>query len=105
MARLEQFNVQWEYEFDNTGIETLKLLAHTTVCHSPLCTLDALYGGMIEAMQVHYKEREGKNSLYVDGMILYPYICKYFKFLEAIQASMWETSAKKMKPACVRMVL
>jgi len=31
-------------------------------------------------MLLHYKVRENETVQYVDVMILYPYICKYFKF-------------------------
>jgi len=42
--------------------------------------MDALYGGRTVAMRLQYKAREGETIQYVDFMILYPYICKYFKF-------------------------
>jgi G:T-mismatch repair DNA endonuclease (very short patch repair protein) len=68
MARLVQITragyqvkVQWECEFDNAGIATPKLFAHQTVCKSPLCTRDALYGGRTEAMRLHYKARKGET--------------------------------------------
>jgi len=87
MARLEQITragykvkVQWECLFDNAGIAKPELLAHPTVCKSPQCTRDALYGGRTEAMRVHYKAREGDTIQYVDVMNLYPFICKYRKF-------------------------
>ena len=87
MARLEQIKrakyqvkVQWECEVDHAGIATPELLAHPPVCHSPLCTRDALYGGRTQAMRLHYKAREGETIQYVDVISLYPYICKYFKF-------------------------
>jgi len=45
MALLEQITrvgyqvkVQWECEFDDSGIETTELLAYPTVCQSRLCT-------------------------------------------------------------------
>jgi len=51
------------------------------VRHAPLNTRDALYGGRTEAMRLHYKVREGVETVqYCDRMTLYPYICKYFKF-------------------------
>jgi len=88
MARMEQITragyqvkFQWECEFDNTAIATPELLAHPTVCKSPLCTRDALYGCRTEAMHLHYKAREGETIQYVDVMSLYPYICKYLNFL------------------------
>ena len=50
MARLEQITragyqakFQWECEFDDSGIATPELLAHSTVRQSHLCTPDALY--------------------------------------------------------------
>jgi len=44
-------------------------------------TRDALYRGRTEAMRLHYKIKEGEESVqYCDIMSLYPYICKYFKF-------------------------
>jgi len=68
MARLDQITragyqvkVQWECAFDDAGIATPELLAHSTVCKIPLCTRDALYGGRTEAMRLHYKAREGET--------------------------------------------
>jgi hypothetical protein len=75
--------IQWECKFHEAKIVDQKseLLVHLIVRHSPLITRDALYGGSTEAMRLHYKIREGKESvLYCDVMSLYPYICKYFKF-------------------------
>jgi hypothetical protein len=84
MARIEQLKqagyrviTHWECEFD----ERPELLVHPIIKHAPLITPDALYGGRTEAMKLHYKIREGKESVqYCDVMSLYPYICKYFKF-------------------------
>jgi hypothetical protein len=84
MARIEQLKsagytvkVQWECEFE--GADDLR--AHPIVRHAPLNTRDALYGGRNEAMRLHYKIREGEETVqYCDVMSLYPYICKYFKF-------------------------
>jgi len=82
MARLEKINrdgyhvkVQWECEFHNDCI------AQPTVCKSPLCTRDALYGSRTEPMRPHYKAREGEALKCVDVISLYPYICKYFNFV------------------------
>ena len=82
MSRLEQMTragylvkVQWECQFEDTGRP--ELLALQT---SPLRTRDALYGGRIESMSLHYKAWENETKQYVDVMSLYPYICKYFKF-------------------------
>ena len=81
MARLEKINrdgyhvkVQWECEFHNDCI------AQPTVCKSPLCTRDALYGGRTEAMRLHYKALEGETIQYLDVMRLYPFVCKNGKF-------------------------
>jgi hypothetical protein len=64
MARLEQITragyqvkVQWECEFDNAGIATPELLAHTTVCKSPLCT-------RVEPTPCVYTIRPGKARLF-----------------------------------------
>jgi len=44
-------------------------------------TRDALYGGRTEAIRLHYKIREGEETVqYCDIMSLNPYICKYSKF-------------------------
>jgi len=83
MSRLEQIiregyqvKVQWECEFE----EKLELLTHPLVRQSPLCTRDALYGGRTEAMRLHFKVRDNETMQYVNVMILYPYISKYYKF-------------------------
>jgi len=48
---------------------------------APLNTRDALYGGRTEAMRLHYKIKEGEETVqYCDVMSLYPFICKYIKF-------------------------
>jgi hypothetical protein len=57
------------------------LLTHPTVEQSALKTRDALYGGRTEAMHLHHKAREDETIQYVDVISLYPYVCKYFKFL------------------------
>jgi len=90
LSRIEQIKragytvkIQWECKFDEANIVEQKpeLLVHPIVKHAPLITRDALYGGRTEAMRLHYKIREGKESVeYCDVMSLYPYICKYFKF-------------------------
>jgi len=61
MERLEQktrpvyqVKVQWDCEFDDAGIEAPEMLTHPTVCQSPLCTRDALFGGRTQAMRLHY---------------------------------------------------
>jgi len=46
-----------------------ELLVHPIVKHAPLITRGALYGGRTEAMRLHYKIREGKESVqYCDVM-------------------------------------
>jgi len=85
MARIELLTragytvkVQGECEFEGVADD---LRAHPVVRHAPMNTRDALYGGRTEAMRLHYKIKEGEESLqYCDIMSLYPYICKYFKF-------------------------
>jgi hypothetical protein len=84
MARIEQLKsagytvqVQWECEFE--GADDLQ--RHPTVRHAALNTRDALCGGRTKAMRLHYKIKEGEETVqYCDIMSLYPYICKYFKF-------------------------
>jgi hypothetical protein len=75
--------IQWECKFDEAKIVEQKpeLIVHSIVKHAPLITRDALYGGRTEAMRLHYKIREGEESVqYCDVMSLYPYIYTYFKF-------------------------
>jgi hypothetical protein len=65
--------IQWKYKFDQAKIVEQKpeLLVH------PI----ALYGGRTEAMRLHYKICEGKESVqYCDVISLYPYISMYFIF-------------------------
>ena len=72
-----QVKIQWECKFDEAGIVEQKpeLLVHPIVKHAPLITRDRT-----EAMRLHYKIREGEESVqYCDVMSLYPCICKYFK--------------------------
>ena len=54
-------------------------------------------------MRLNYKARDPETIHYVDVMILYPYICKYFKFPSVSLSSMCETRAKTRKPSCVWM--
>ena len=83
MARIEQLKsagytvkVQWDCEFE--GADDLQ--RHPIVRHVPLNTRDAVYGGRTEAMRLHYKIREGEETVQYCDMSLYPYICKYFNF-------------------------
>jgi hypothetical protein len=47
--------------------------------HQHLRTTDALFGGRTEAMRLHYKVKEGEETIqYVYVMNLYPWVCKYF---------------------------
>jgi len=68
--------VQWECEFEGVADD---LRAHHIVRHAPLNTRDALRG-RTEAMRLHYKIKEGEETVQYCGMSLYPFICKYFKF-------------------------
>jgi hypothetical protein len=88
MSRLEQITragyqveIQWECEFEAAILTRHpELRTHPMIEHSLLVTRDALYGGRTEAVRLHYKIGEGETIQYVDVMILYPYICKYYKF-------------------------
>ena len=88
MARIEritqagyQVEVEWEYQFDNEIMpHHAELKTHPLVQHSPLNTLDALYGSGNEAMRLHCKVKQGESIQYVEVMSLYPFGCKYFKF-------------------------
>jgi len=85
LARIEHLKsvgytvkVQWECKFEGADDD---LQRHPIVRHAPLNTRDAVYGGRTEAMRLHYKIREGEETVqYCDVMSLYSYICKYFKF-------------------------
>ena len=79
MNRIEQIagagykvKIQWECEFDDAKIldEKLELLTHPIVQHSPLKTRDALYGGRIETMHLHYKICENETIDYCDVISL-----------------------------------
>jgi hypothetical protein len=89
MSRLAQITqagyeveVMWECAFDNDILPSHpELKTHPIVQHSPLKTRDAVYGGRTEAMRLHYKIRQGEETIqYVDVISLYPSVCKYFKF-------------------------
>ena len=48
----------------------------------PQRTRDALYGWRIEAMRLHYRVKEGKETIqYLNVMSLYQWVCKYSMFL------------------------
>jgi hypothetical protein len=90
IARLEQIteagygvDVMWECEFDrDILLKHAELRNHPLVQHTLLNTRDALYGGRTEAMSLHKKVQEGEKTLqYCEVMSIYPYICKYGKFL------------------------
>jgi hypothetical protein len=50
-----QFKVQWEFELpEDMDMEEV---------HQPLRTRDALYGGRTEAMRLHYKVKEGEETI------------------------------------------
>ena len=89
MMRIEQITragyqveVQWECHFDEEILSRCpESKTHRVVGNSPLNARDTLYGGRTKTMRLHYKVREGEETLqYVDVMSLYPYVCKYFKF-------------------------
>jgi len=75
MARIEQLKSagyavkeQWECEFEGVADD---LRTHPIVRHVPLNTRDALYGGRTEAMRLHYKIKEGEETVqYCDIMSL-----------------------------------
>jgi len=75
MARIEQLKsagytvkVQWGCEFEGVADD---LRTHPIVRHVPLNTRDALYGGRAEAMRLHYKIKEGEETVqYCDIMSL-----------------------------------
>jgi hypothetical protein len=82
LSRIEQIKwagyhvkIQWNCKFDEAKIvkPKLELLVHPIVKHASLVTRDAVYRGRTEAMRLHYKIWEGKESLqYCDIMSLYP---------------------------------
>ena len=84
LARIEQLKsagytvkVQRVCEFE--GADDLQ--RHPIVRYMPLNTRDASYGVRNEAMRLHYKIKEGEETVqYCNIMSLYPYICKHFKF-------------------------
>jgi G:T-mismatch repair DNA endonuclease (very short patch repair protein) len=81
MSRLEriaqagyQIVIKWDCEFEPPEEEEEEE-------RLPLKTRDALYGVRTEAMRLHYRFREGEETIqYVDVMSLYPWVCKYSKF-------------------------
>jgi len=76
-----QIEVKWECEFEPPEEEKEEE-------RLPLKTRDALYGGRTEAMRLHYRVRDGEETIqYVDVMSLYPWVCKYFKFPSVIPQS------------------
>ena len=85
MARLQQITsagytveVVLECQFDKDILpHHSELKLNPIVQHAPLNTRDALYGGRIEAMVLHYAISEGGSY---DVMSLYPFVCNYFNF-------------------------
>ena len=58
-----------------------ELKTYHVLRHSPPNTRDAIFGGRIKVMRLHYKKREGEESVqYVDMLILKTYVLKYIKF-------------------------
>ena len=73
----------WECEFGALKIveQKTELLKHPIVRHSPLHIRDALYGGRIEALRLHYKIAENEETIqYCDVLSLYTYICSISSF-------------------------
>ena len=89
MARLQRITgagytveVLWECQFDKDILSRYPELKHHPIMqHAPLNTRKVLYGGRTEGMVLHYSTREGETFQYYDVMSLYPYVCKYSKFL------------------------
>ena len=53
--------MQWECDFDKgILVDGPDLKLHSVVHHSPLFTLDDLYGGRREAMRLNYKAGDGE---------------------------------------------
>ena len=57
--------VLWECEFNESRIGENKpqLLTHPIVTHSPLHTRNALYGGRTEALSLHSKIEETRETI------------------------------------------
>jgi hypothetical protein len=68
--------VKWECEFEFP--EVIRVEEEECI---PLRTRDALYGESTEAMRLHYRVKDGEETIqYVDVMKVYPWVPKYFKF-------------------------
>jgi len=69
-----QVKVYWECEFElPAGMKAEE--------HLHVRTRNALYGGRTEVMLLHYRVKEGEETIqYVGVMSLYPWVCKYFEF-------------------------
>jgi len=72
MSRIEQITaagytvkIKWECDFDASKIVEQKpeLLRHPIVRYSPLHIRDALYGGRTEALRLHNKIAEKKETI------------------------------------------
>jgi len=83
MARLELITnagytvkVMWECEFQESRITEMKphLLTHPLLTHSPQHTRDALYGGRTEAMSLHYKVEENRETIQYCDVIVPVYL-------------------------------
>jgi G:T-mismatch repair DNA endonuclease (very short patch repair protein)/uncharacterized Zn-finger protein len=70
-----QVKVQWECEFELPEDMDMEEV------HQPPTMIDSLDGGSTEAMRLHYRVKEGEETIqYVEVMSLYPWVCRYFKF-------------------------
>ena len=72
-ARLENLR-------EHPGLQN-ELSSHPYVKNSPINIRDALYGGRTEVTKTYCRVKQGEEIHYVDVISLYPYICKYGKFL------------------------
>jgi len=64
----------------NSGLEC-QLSSHPYVKNSPINIRDALCGGKTEVTKTYYSVEQGEEIRYVNVISLYPYICKYGKYL------------------------
>jgi len=83
-------------------LQNPEFLTHPIISHNHLCNRDALYGVRNEALRLHYKVLENEAIQYVYVLILYPYICKYFKF-PLSHSFIHVGDSFKEKEACLRM--
>jgi hypothetical protein len=72
--------VSLEKLLQNPGLEN-ELSSHPYVKNSPINIRDTLYGGRTEATKTYYRVEQGEQVRYVEVISLYPYNCKYGRFL------------------------